>query len=120
MKEALQHTQVKRLRRAKRVRARMSGTAKCPRLSVHLSNRRMFAQCIDDEAKVTLCAANDMILVSPAKHLKVDRAFEFGKQFAQLAYDKGITQVVFDRGARAYHGRVKAFAEGAREAGLKF
>ncbi|MBI4135205.1 50S ribosomal protein L18 [Candidatus Uhrbacteria bacterium] len=120
MKEALQNTQVKRLRRARRIRARIHGTAQCPRLSVHLSNRQMFAQCIDDAAKVTLCAVSDTILDGKVQHLKVDRAFEFGKRFAQLAKDKGIIKVIFDRGARAYHGRVKAFAEGAREAGLKF
>lgn len=120
MKESLKHTQSKRKRRAKRVRARIYGTAVLPRLTINVSNKRLFAQCIDDEGGKTLYAAADTVLASKVKHVKVDRAFEFGKKFADEAKKRGIEKVVFDRGYRAYHGRVKAFADGAREVGLKF
>lgn len=120
MKESIEYKQAGAARRARRVRAKVRGTAARPRLSVALSRKRMFAQCIDDQAGKTLAAAYDMIVGGAVSHVTASRAVEFGRKFAQLAKDKGIERVVFDRGARTYHGRVKAFAEGAREAGLKF
>ncbi len=115
---------IKQERRHKRVRAKISGTAARPRLSVFRSNRGMFLQLIDDERGVTLASAS-VLEIKPAKGAKdeggkVARSQELGKLLASKAKDKKITKVVFDRGAYKYHGRVKAAAEGAREGGLEF
>jgi large subunit ribosomal protein L18 len=121
----------KRYRRHKRVRAKISGTSKIPRLCVFRSNRHIYAQLIDDKKGRTLVAANDLELKKtktpakgpkPKKGLtrKVALAFEVGKLIAQKALKKKIQRVIFDRGGYKYHGRVKAVANGAREGGLKF
>lgn len=107
-----------RTTRHKRIRARIVGTKTTPRLSVFRSNKFVFAQVIDDVARVTLVSAHEKLLRSSAK--KSDRAFELGKTIAQLCADKGIKSVVFDRGGYRYHGRVERLAQGAREGGLKF
>ena len=120
MKESLHYTQKKAARRSKRVRARMHGTQIQPRLSVHISNRHITAQCIDDDARRTLIAVHDVVMGKKTSSVTVPRAHDFGKKVGELAREKGIERVIFDRGSRAYHGRVKAFAEGAREGGLKF
>jgi len=113
--------------RRRRVRAKIRGTKKCPRLSVFRSNRGMYAQLIDDEAGVTLASAHSKeITVGEPKIskgdslLKKDISFQLGKLIAKKAVAKKIKQVVFDRGGYKYCGRVKALAEGAREGGLEF
>ena len=107
-----------RLKRRKRVRAKISGTAACPRLSVYRSLNHIYAQLVDDVKGVTLASA-----------ATVEKEFEYGgnkeaatkvgEAIAKKCLEKGITEVVYDRGGFVYHGRVKALAEGAREAGLK-
>jgi large subunit ribosomal protein L18 len=110
-----------RVRRHLRVRKKISGTTERPRLAVYRSEKNIYAQVIDDVAKITLVSASS-----------VDKAFEqklgsnkeaaklVGKMVAERALEKGIEEVVFDRGGYVYHGRVQNLAEGAREAGLKF
>lgn len=105
-----------RLRRKRRIRARISGTAARPRLSVFRSNQHIFAQLIDDEFGKTLAAADDR----KAKGSKVERAKKVGEQLSKMALEKKIGCCVFDRSGYRYHGRVKALAEGAREGGLQF
>ncbi|MFA6594499.1 MAG: 50S ribosomal protein L18 [Candidatus Buchananbacteria bacterium] len=104
-------------RRAKRVRAKVSGTAVCPRLSVYRSLSHIQAQLIDDVSGKTLVAATDREI--KAKAGKTDKAQAVGKLLAEKAKTLGIATAVFDRGRFKYHGRVKALAEGAREGGLK-
>ncbi len=106
----------KRIRRKGRVRAKISGTAKCPRLSVYRSLKNIYVQLIDDEKQTTLVSATDKDL----KGTKQEKAKEVGKLIAAKAKEKGIETVVFDRGGFKYQGRVQALADGAREAGLKF
>ena len=107
----------KRLRRRRRVRAKVHGTAERPRISVFRSNRGIFAQLIDDDAGRTLAAVN---WIEPElRDLKrMEQARKAGELLAQRAKDAGVEQCVFDRGGYRYHGRVRAVAEGAREAGL--
>jgi large subunit ribosomal protein L18 len=111
-------TREARLRRHRRVRGKVSGTAERPRLAVYRSNRGIFAQLIDDEAGKTLAGANWLALNH--KGDKTGQAHEVGKALAAAAKKAGIETVVFDRGGYLYHGRVKALAEGAREGGLSF
>ena len=110
---------LERNRRHARVRTKVSGTAERPRLCVYRSNTNLYAQIIDDVNGVTLVAASsvDMKL---AKGGNVEAATQVGKEIAKRAIAKNIENVVFDRGGYIYHGRVKALAEAAREAGLKF
>lgn len=104
-----------------RVRSKVSGTASVPRLNVFRSNQNIFAQIIDDEAKVTLVSASSI-----DKELKlengsnVEAASKVGELIAKRAKEAKITKVTFDRGGYLYHGRVKALAEAARENGLEF
>lgn len=120
MKESIKYTKTKAQRRARRVRARIHGTPTRPRMSVHLSARHLSAQFIDDEAGRTLLAVHDRMLGQQFSHLTKEAAAKLGRIASAHAREKGIETVVFDRGSRAYHGRVKAFAEGAREGGLIF
>jgi large subunit ribosomal protein L18 len=106
-----------RIRRANRVRARITGTAEKPRLSVFRSNTSITVQAIDDISGVTLAAAHDMALTTGTKS---ERAALVGKAIAESMIAKGIKTCVFDRGGYLYHGRVKALAEAAREGGLAF
>jgi large subunit ribosomal protein L18 len=109
----------RRLRRRRRVRARVHGTAERPRLSVFRSNRGIQAQLIDDAAGHTLAAVN--WVESDLKSLaRMEQAKKAGEVLAQRAKDAGVEQCVFDRGGYRYHGKVKALAEGAREGGLRF
>jgi large subunit ribosomal protein L18 len=108
----------KRVRRHSRVRAIVKGTAKRPRLSVFRANAHIYAQLIDDENGKTLGAASSLEAKSKGK--KADLAGEVGTAIAKKAIDAKISEVVFDRGGYKYHGRVKALAEAARAAGLKF
>ena len=110
-----QHTD--RARRQKRIRAKISGTKEVPRLSIYRSNKFIYAQLIDDVKGNTLAQASDEGLKAKTKVL---RATEAGKALAKVALAKKIEKVVFDRGGFTYAGRVKAFADGAREGGLKF
>jgi len=108
-----------RLRRRRRVRARVSGTAERPRLAVFRSNRGIFAQLIDDRAGHTLAAVN-WIEPELRKLSATEQAQKAGELLAERAKAAGIETCVFDRGGYQYHGRVKALAEGAREGGLAF
>ena len=108
-----------RLKRHKRVRAKISGTAERPRLNVFRSNKNIYAQIIDDIAGVTLVAANSQEKGFEGGANK-EAAKKVGLAIAERAKEKGISCVVFDRGGYLYHGRVKELAEGAREGGLKF
>ena len=108
-----------RLRRHLRVRKKISGTPERPRLNVFRSNTNIYAQVIDDVNGVTLASASslDMKLENGGN---VEAATKVGEEVAKRALAKNIETVVFDRGGYIYHGRVKALAEAAREAGLKF
>jgi large subunit ribosomal protein L18 len=108
----------KRLHRARRVRAKVIGTATRPRMSVFRSLRSMSVQVIDDSTHSTLVAAN-LGEIKGAKNT-VEGAEKLGALIAKKAMDKGITEIVFDRAGYQYHGKVKAIAEAARKAGLKF
>ena len=108
-----------RLRRRRRVRAKVRGTAERPRLSVFRSNRGIGAQLIDDVAGHTVAAVN--WTEGDLKTLKsMDQAKRAGELLAERGKAAGVESVVFDRGGYRYHGRVKALADGARESGLKF
>jgi large subunit ribosomal protein L18 len=108
-----------RLRRHRRVRGKIAGTAERPRLAVFRSNRGIFAQLVDDRTGTTLAGAS-WIGLGGFKGDKTAQAREVGKKLALAAKNVGITSVVFDRGGYLYHGRVKALAQGAREGGLRF
>ena len=114
-------TNAQRLKRHVRVRAKISGTAQRPRLNVFRSSCHIYAQLIDDTAGITLCSAssNDKGYKGPAGG-NIEAAKAVGTMLGERAKAKGVTVVVFDRGGYLYHGRVKALAEGAREAGLEF
>ncbi len=108
-----------RMRRHRRVRGKVSGTAERPRLAVFRSNRGVFAQLVDDQTGRTLVASNWLTLKAKSGD-KSEQAREVGRSLAAVAKAAGIERVVFDRGGYLYHGRVKALAEGAREGGLVF
>jgi large subunit ribosomal protein L18 len=107
-----------RLRRHRRVRSKVSGTAERPRLVVFRSNRGIFAQLVDDESGRTLASASWKAL-SGAPGSKIEQAREVGKALAAGAKSAGIERCVFDRAGYLFHGRVKALADGAREGGLQ-
>ena len=108
-----------RLRRHRRVRGKISGTAERPRLDVFRSAKHIYAQIIDDVAGVTLVSASSMDKDFEGAGGNIEAATQVGQKIAEKALAKGISEVVFDRGGFVYHGRVKAVAEGAREGGLK-
>ena len=109
-----------RLKRHKRVRAKISGTAARPRLCVYRSNAHISAQIIDDVAKVTLVSASTYEKGFEGNCGNKAAAKWVGQKIGERAVAKGITEVVFDRGGYLYHGRVSELADGARESGLKF
>ena len=113
-------TKKARLKRHKRVRAKITGTAQCPRLNVFRSLQHIYAQLIDDVAGVTLVSASSTEKDFTNYGGNKDAAKEVGKLLAERAKEKDITDVVFDRGGYVYQGRVAALAEGAREGGLNF
>ena len=116
-------TNAQRIKRHKRVRAKISGTPERPRLNVFRSEKNIYAQVIDDVTATTLVSASSIDAEFKATGKSggnIDGATEVGKLIAERALAAGIDTIVFDRGGRLYHGRVKALAEGAREAGLKF
>jgi large subunit ribosomal protein L18 len=114
--------QERRVRRHRRVRKKIVGTGERPRLVVYRSLKNLEGQLVDDTRRVTLLGISTLTgdVKSAGGATKSDRGRAAGKLLAQRAKEKGITRVVFDRGGYLYHGRVKAFAEGAREGGLEF
>ena len=113
-------TREARLRRHRRLRRTISGTAERPRLVVFRSNRGIEAQLVDDVAGRTVAAASHTKLKKSFKGSKTEQAEAVGKLLAAQAKKEGVESVVFDRGGFLYHGRVKALADGAREGGLRF
>lgn len=116
-------THVARKRRHARVRNHVAGTTERPRLNVFRSLNHIYAQVIDDSKGMTLVSASSLEAGAGQElqgKSKVEKAVAVGKLVAERALQAGITQVVFDRGGYKYHGRVKALADGSREAGLKF
>ena len=113
-------TRSQRIKRHKRVRAKISGTPERPRLCVFRSETYIYAQVIDDVNGVTLVSASSLEKDFACEGTKSDAAKQVGVNVAERAKAKGIETVVFDRGGYVYHGRVKALAEGAREGGLQF
>ena len=111
---------LQRLKRHKRVRGKISGTAERPRLTVYRSNAHISAQIIDDVAGKTLVAAGTYEASFEGIGSNKEAAKAIGKLIAERATAQGITEVVFDRGGYVYHGRVSELADGAREGGLKF
>lgn len=119
----LQKKQAGLARRHRRVRGKISGTPARPRLCVTRSNSNMYVQVIDDVAHVTICGVSTLgpeFKATGVSGATVEGAAVLGGIIGKLAQEKGVTEVVFDRGGHLYHGRVKALADGAREAGLKF
>ncbi len=112
-----------RVKKHMKIRNRFSGTAECPRLAVFRSNKHMYAQIIDDTAQNTLVAASTLqkeVKANLEKTDNVEAAAYLGKVIAERALEKGIKDVVFDRGGFIYHGKIQALADAAREAGLNF
>lgn len=107
----------KRIRLKKKIRTKIMGTKKCPRLSVFRSNNFMYAQIIDDTKGTTIVSASDLKV---KKGTKVERSKTVGEEIAKKAIEKGIKSCIFDRNGFKYTGRVKAVADRARAAGLKF
>jgi large subunit ribosomal protein L18 len=125
-----QDKRTKKDRRHKRIRSKIKGTGKIPRLCVFRSNKHIYGQLIDDEKGRTLLVASDIEIKSKVKspsprlvrlgRKKLEVAGEVGQLLAQKAIEKKVEKVVFDRGGYKYHGKIKALAEGARKGGLKF
>ena len=119
----LQKKQAALARRHRRVRGKISGTAERPRMCVTRSNSNLYVQFVDDVAGVTLYGESTLgadFKATGKKGGTVEGAEAMGKIVGAKALEKGITEIVFDRGGNLYHGRIKALADGAREAGLKF
>ena len=110
---------ISRVRRHARVRAKISGTAEAPRLCVYRSNKNIEAQLIDDTKGNTLVSSSSMSL-KLENGSNIEAAQKVGKDIAEKALAKGLKKIVFDRSGYVYHGRIKALAEAAREAGLEF
>ena len=124
---ALTDKERRRQKRHTKIRAKLSGTAERPRISVYRSNQHTYVQVIDDENQTTLCAIGTMsstikevVGKEEWKTKTVDAAREVGKALGAMCVEKGIKTAVFDRGGFVYHGRVKAVAEACREAGVEF
>ncbi|HOJ67831.1 MAG TPA: 50S ribosomal protein L18 [Candidatus Hydrogenedentes bacterium] len=109
---------IRRERRIRRIRKRVSGTAERPRLRVTRTLKHIYAQIIDDERGVTLAAVSSVSLKIPGGNIEAAR--QVGRALGETAVGRDIRKVCFDRGGRKYHGRVKALADAAREAGLEF
>lgn len=109
----------RRAKNQKRTRAKIHGTKDMPRLSVHRSARAISAQIIDDEKNITILGVSEIVL-GERSGTKTEKAKALGLFVAKKALDMKVKKIVFDRGAYRYHGRVKAFADGAREGGLQF
>ena len=113
-------TRTQRMKRHKRIRGKISGTAERPRLSVFRSEKHIYAQLIDDAAGRTLVSASSVEKGFEGSGSNKEAARKVGKTVAERAVKAGIEEVVFDRGGYIHHGRVQELAEGAREGGLKF
>lgn len=109
---------IKKIRRHKKIRAKIKGTVEIPRLCVFRSNKHIYVQLINDETSQMILSLSDM--KSEKKESKTSSALNIGKEIAKKAMALKIKKIVFDRGGFRYHGRVKAVAEGAREGGLEF
>ena len=112
-----------RVKKHRRIRNRLSGTTECPRLAVFRSNNHMYAQIIDDTVGNTLVSASTLqkdVKANLEKTNNIEAAAYLGKVIAEKAIEKGIKDVVFDRGGFIYHGKIQALADAAREAGLNF
>ncbi|MDM7915464.1 MAG: 50S ribosomal protein L18 [Candidatus Eisenbacteria bacterium] len=123
MRTSLSESALARIKRHRRIRRKLQGTAEVPRLCVFRSAKHIYAQVIDDEQGRSLCTASTLskeIVPELGGMRKMDQSKKVGMLVARLAREKGIERVAFDRGGYLYHGRVKALAEGAREGGLKF
>lgn len=123
MMKKLQKKQANLARRHRRVRGKISGTPERPRLCVTRSNSNIYAQVIDDVSHTTICGVSTLgpeFKATGKKGGTVEGAAEIGTIIGKMAQEKGVTKVVFDRGGHLYHGRVKALADAAREAGLVF
>ena len=119
----IKNTEQQRQKRHRRLRVQVHGTAERPRLNVFRSLRHIYAQLIDDTVGHTLASAGTLdaeLVEGLAKLKKTEQAKLVGQLLAKRALEKGVKQVVFDRGGYKYHGRVKALADGARSAGLQF
>ncbi len=114
--------EVARKRRKVRIRKKIAGTAQRPRLVVFRSNLHIYAQIVDDERHAVLVSTSTLRLTKDGREARCNKAGgeEVGKEIARLAKEKSISSVVFDRNGYIYHGKVKAVADGAREAGLEF
>lgn len=112
--------QEKRAKRQKRIRARISGTSKRPRLALFRSNKHLYAQLINDEKHVTLASLSDKDVSKGKRGKRLEEAKKFGELLAKQAKDAKITKVVFDRRGYAYHGMIQAVAEALRQGGLEF
>ena len=113
-------TREQRTKRHARVRGKISGTAERPRLSVFRSGNNIYAQVIDDVAGKTICSASSVEKGFEGQGGNKETAKKIGQLVSQRAIEKGVENVVFDRGGYIYHGRVQSLAEGAREGGLQF
>lgn len=114
------NTNAQRIKRHKRIRAKVAGTPARPRLDVFRSKANIYAQIIDDVAGTTLCSASTVEKGFEGYGGNKEAARKVGLTIAERAKEKGITTVVFDRGGYVYHGRIQELAEGAREGGLEF
>ena len=115
----IKHNLNQKTKRAVRVRSKLHGSASRPRLSVYRSNQHLQVQLINDDQHHTLLGLSTSIFKKTKGQTKTDLAKQLGIKFAKLALKKNIKQAVFDRGGNRYHGRIKAFAQSARDAGLK-
>ena len=123
MKSAANVTLKARLKRHRRIRKNLKGTAETPRLCVFRSTKHIYAQIVDDDQGSSICGAStrSKAIAGEIDGIgKMERSKRVGMLIARLAREKGIERVAFDRGGYLYHGRVRALAEGAREGGLKF
>lgn len=114
---------IHRLRRHRRVRAKIKGTAEKPRVSVYKSHKYLFVQFIDDEKGSTILSnkiESRTKSKTKTKNTKMEKAFLVGQELAESAKGKGIKKIIFDRGGFKYHGRIKALADGLRKGGFKF
>ena len=110
-----------KIKKHRSIRLKISGTAECPRLAVYRSAKNIYAQIIDDVAGKTLVAASSLDAALKSNYGgNTEAAVAVGKLIGEKAKEQGIKEVVFDRGGNVYHGRIKALADGAREAGLEF
>lgn len=110
----------RRIRIKRRIRKKFEGTPETPRLSVFRSNKKIYAQLINDADGKTIVSASSSEIKAEGAQNKVDQAAQVGEMIAKKAIEAGVVKVVFDRNGYLYHGRVKSLADGARKGGLKF